>query len=457
MAESTNKPTKTTSQPEAPENGKLLPGSEGAGESRSLVFKANLRNAYDQALSSLPLSVQMYDRKGQAWVELLKNMPLNKGALLSEYIYWQDDMPQGEWGKQIGGILDAGGFPMLRLITSESAQTAWTKVLAFGGLLAPDPQYSNQLVLDFGGLWVLDNTSMNQHLEGEQPAYEYTIVAVPRPRGNHNLFSALLAAVSQPESFADFNIEDHTIEVRQKNSTKESSTTEGTKEELQSGDTLTLAKSQLQLQQTQIDTLSQELALKNELILSKEQEKKQVVAELTQTKESIAQLNQTVEASVSRAAPVNEVYRQIVEEVNTASKVTKADPDNAFTLGNVTLNLKTFVRQDDDGLKLQLVDAGKADSANEGSVSDLTIDVVGQEPTTSGHATTAIAPKVLGLTETAARKRLAQFGLKLDAIYQASKNQIVGQAFKQSPAAGDDLAAGAKVTVIFAKDQSQFS
>ncbi len=164
-----------------------------------------------------------------------------------------------------------------------------------------------------------------------------------------------------------------------------------------------------------------------------------------------------MDAGQTKAAPVNQIYKQLVEEVNTASKATKADENNAFTLGAVKLNLKTFVRQDDDGMKFQLVDAGTANQFDQNYISDLTIDVVGQEPEPVGNTPSIVVPRVTGLTETAARKRLKQFGYRMEAIYQSSENQIVGQAFKQTPVAGDDLPSGETITVIFAKAAGSFA
>ena len=84
------------------------------------------------------------------------------------------------------------------------------------------------------------------------------------------------------------------------------------------------------------------MAIKNQLIQAKENEKLKAEQDLVKSEEKVAQLNQSIEAGASKAAPVNQVYSQIIDEVNIASDAAKTNTKSGYTLGNVKLNLKTF-------------------------------------------------------------------------------------------------------------------
>lgn len=447
---STGEPTKNAPIKDSAYPGEELgytPLSEG---DRTLLFMAMIRTAYDQYLSSGSFAIEYYDPREQRWLDLMGTVTVRSGKLNEEYILQTNGEPVSATAATILKVLEAGGFPMMRLITADSAQSQWTEVLAFGGLLAPSPENPANLLLDFGPLWLLQEANINQHTSGDQPTYEYALAAIPRPRGNHSLYGPLHAAITQVDVLADYRYETHEVILRAK---------DGSGTEAPPAETMELVNSQLQLQQSTIEGLNRDLTSKDLLLASKDQESALLQDELTATRAELEAVRAVADAATTKSSSVTDVYQQIIEGVNTASKTTTESLDSAYTLGNVSLNIKTFVKEEQDGLKLQLVDAANAGKVTDGVVSDLTIDVVSKDPSAGSAATpeALVAPKVLGLTETATRKRLTQFGLRLKTIYQASSQQIAGQAFRQMPEAGADLKPGDTVTVLFAKNNTQFN
>ncbi|SNR14110.1 PASTA domain-containing protein [Tenacibaculum jejuense] len=184
-----------------------------------------------------------------------------------------------------------------------------------------------------------------------------------------------------------------------------------------------------------------ELERKQTLITGLEQN----IQKLTKELEEVKAFNKTDHPNKLSAS---KVYGSIVNDV------IKADEEllnSKFKLANVSLNLKTTVEKGPEGTMLGLLDFETAKGINGAAISDISIDIVPNQNsvTTVGEK----MPNVLGLTETATRKKLSEYGLKLDAIYHPTNdaNLIEGQSFKQSPAPEANIVEGQEVVVIFAK------
>ncbi|PTX59785.1 PASTA domain-containing protein [Kordia periserrulae] len=144
----------------------------------------------------------------------------------------------------------------------------------------------------------------------------------------------------------------------------------------------------------------------------------------------------------------SKVYSSIVNDV------IKADAELAnsnYKLSNISVNLKTTVEKGPEGTIFGLLDYESAKDVNSAAISDITLDIVPSQNTVTIEKDEM--PNVLGLTETAVRKVLQTYGLRLDAVYHATKdeNLVEGQSFKQSPAPGNPVEEGQEVLVIFAK------
>lgn len=151
-----------------------------------------------------------------------------------------------------------------------------------------------------------------------------------------------------------------------------------------------------------------------------------------------------------KAISANAIYTNIINDVKLADTKTIG---SGYQLGAFKINLKTVVEHDDDGMRFQPIDIKNAAGINGSAISDLQIDII-KNPTTISK--NKLTPNVIGLTETAVRKILLDFGLKLDPIYQSidqkTNKLTIGQSFKQQPNAGDEFGISKTVTVIFAKN-----
>ncbi|MEM6721255.1 MAG: PASTA domain-containing protein [Bacteroidota bacterium] len=142
------------------------------------------------------------------------------------------------------------------------------------------------------------------------------------------------------------------------------------------------------------------------------------------------------------------VYSSIVNDV------IKADEElvnSKYKLSNISLNLKTTVEKGPEGTVFGLLDFESAKTVNSAAISDIKLDIVPSETTATNEVLTM--PNILGLTETAVRKVLLNYGLQLDAVYHATDDDklVAGQAFKQSPDPDKPVEEGQEVIVIFAK------
>lgn len=144
------------------------------------------------------------------------------------------------------------------------------------------------------------------------------------------------------------------------------------------------------------------------------------------------------------AQPVSRVYTSILDEFKKTTELTK---DSNYRLANISLNIKTFMEFDAEGMRMQLVDANKLSGLPAEALSDFRVEIGESSSATSG---TVKVPDLLGLTETGARKVLSSLGLSLKPVYQQNKAVPNGQSFKQSPAAGDVLP-GSSITIVFSK------
>ncbi len=154
-----------------------------------------------------------------------------------------------------------------------------------------------------------------------------------------------------------------------------------------------------------------------------------------------------------RTMQANEVYSNVINEINLANQNLG---NSKYQLSNMSLDLKVLVQNDSEGLKLQLVDDMLAEGLNGSALSNIRIDVKSTDlnPTNTNEAK---LPDLSGLTETEVRKRLANYGLKLKPVYQFSSTKVIGQSFKQHPAANTDIIEGSTITVIFAKEKNKYN
>ncbi|MFA0961058.1 PASTA domain-containing protein [Roseivirga sp. BDSF3-8] len=432
---------------------------------RHLLFLGSTRNTRDQYTTPPPLALEYYHALEQRWNTLVPAFTAKDGQIKQVFKL----EARTKVADIIRRALEVGTFPMVRLIVAESAKTQFTEVLAFGGLIAQVEE--GQVRLDFGDLWLIEKGSINRNLPEDMPGFEYTIVAMPRPMGNSRLFDGLAAAIAPEEKTitedpalkgpspieslilkgGDFKVsledlsepERQVILLQDEISLKE--------HRIDTLKQLSVTQNQeidsLNLKISKLDTsLQQEKASTTELL----QKNETLTASLAEKEQEIAQLNDQVVATTSKSATINDLYRDLVVSVDEASKELEG---RSYTLSNVTLDLKTHLLNDQEGLKVQLVDKATALSLREATVSNLNMNIAPAVPAT--RSASVAVPDFSGMTEQAARKKAGLHRLKLRPVYELNQTSRLGAAFRQIPEAGEEIPESGTVRVWFAKGNKE--
>ena len=405
----------------------------------SLQIKANLKNKEDKAFDKKDLQLEYFDLKNNKWTKLLDGLNAIDGKLDAILKIGTLEKTNRTAFAMFNQVMKGNTVPSIRLIDGTTADDEWTVVFSMFPIVHVSEK---MLVVDFGDLWLLDYP-INRHIKGTHPNVEFTIGAFPRPNGNHALFSPLQFALLNSDVLEDYSPEEFEVKIVARGE-----------------------EDRLMKKNEELELILKEKEHELEAQLRRNEELSARIEELTRgdyeddggtkddTKDEVKDESPgKLDGKIAEARPARDVYTTIVDEVKSASEKLEETP---YTLANISLNLKTHVVTDEDGFKLQLIDAETAKNAGEGTISEVKIDIG-----TKGNQTKAdnklSTPNIIGLTETAARQRLKSFGLKMKVIYQTSKTKTIGHSFKQKPAPGDDINKGDTVITIFAKNSEKFN
>lgn len=427
----------------------------------NLIINAIVKKFNDQTLNRLSLTVQFYDIKKKGWATLASKTVTNGVFKLETPV-----------AKLWSTTSDIPALPQLRLVSTASLKTKETQVYSLGGNIAINDK-TKTILYDFNTIWVADQEITKLLPNSKIDNSVITALAID---------PAVLSGTTGIEVIATSDLE---IQLRdallkneenqriineysfQINQLKEdvSKLSQTNEINIATIERITAENSNLQLyverykveNETLRGTINQNTAQIEELI-TKNRELQQVYTQgletievLTQEKvkltKEIEELRKKLEDGDLGFQPINQVYNNIIEQVQIASDKTK---ESRFKLSNLSLTLKTFVEQDaTGGVKIKLVDGGKVSNVNGATISDIKIDIAEQNAAASN---TLKMPNVVGLTETACRQVLHSIGLQLDTIYQFDVNNVpVGQAFKQSVPQGSTVNYNQTITVVFAK------
>jgi hypothetical protein len=149
----------------------------------------------------------------------------------------------------------------------------------------------------------------------------------------------------------------------------------------------------------------------------------------------------SAEALLASAVPLGDFTVRLGEQINNAQDLIR---NRSFMLGAISVTTRGFMNESGG---INLLEGSKPEQP----VSEVKIDY---QPTSgSGEASLQVpVPDLTQLTETAARRVLASLGLLLTVNYGPrglGADSAPGQAMLQSPAAGERVARGAAVSVIF--------
>lgn len=443
-------------------------------------FSAKIINASGEAdTSERMLNLEYYDSINFQWTNLFGPVGYNSG----EYFASLDLNTSVDDWTRFGKIIDAGFFPAIRLVDADSIKQTVTKVLAFGGNIdlrsgtvfskgafleaaskttkaakstkttkatrttkaktlasknvsAAKETESNlyskmdAYIVDFGNVWLVT------------PDQEFQLVNQAQAAGKN---FALIAGTKEPGEGGNVDalmqqIQNQNAQIASLQTSNQSLMTQ-----------VVTLQNTVQLQTGQIATLNATVQTRTAQVTTLTNQVQTHLATIQTLQARIASLENT--QSGQRTQEANKVYSNVVSEI---TKAADSLSNSNYKLSNLALDLKVLVKNDENGLKLQLVDDTLAETIDGSSLSNIRIEVKANE---IGNVNTVVnpLPSILGLTESEARKKLMNYGLKLNPIYQFSDKYTLGQAFKQYPEANTELMEGSVITVIFAKDKNKYN
>ncbi|PKM29774.1 MAG: hypothetical protein CVV07_08735 [Gammaproteobacteria bacterium HGW-Gammaproteobacteria-11] len=197
----------------------------------------------------------------------------------------------------------------------------------------------------------------------------------------------------------------------------------------------------LKLQQT-INAKNIELASYTERLQELSKVSSAAMEEAAKAKAEADQLKQQMNTRVS----AGELYATIGKQIQEAQSALVSE-QVPYRLGKVSLNLKTLVSGN------QLTMPTLADLQNKdasGMFTDVKLEFLPEADELVEEELISV-PDFSDLTETLARRLARDMGLNLDAAYQSitDPKQPIGQAIRQLPAKGTQVAPGESVMVVF--------
>lgn len=433
-----------------------------------IQFKSLLFDASNKALANYNVVVQFYNVNLNSWVTLTENLTVNEAKLFCKLELPDRISLSNQTIRIVREVLKAGSVPIFRII-KETKEKSIPEVLAINYTVSIE---GDLLTIDFGRNWLLKDDKisnekthliiasslpvfewndtidklqqLNEKLAGQQEGFTKEITALVTEKEQLNktvstLKNQLARVVAEYE--ASQNYQEKYLQLEQIfNQTKLE------KEKLVSENQTFLnaikkLQDELKIQSISIRTKEEELLTKQQVIVSQ-------IKNITDLQKELEEVNEFNLNEQPNKLSASQVYSSIVKDV------IKADEElvnSKYKLANISLNLKTTVEKGPSGTVLGLLGLETATDVNSAAISTINIDVVPN--VTVVNAVDQKMPNILGLTETAVRKVLLEYGLKLDAIYHPTDDPtlIEGQSFKQSPNPETAIIEGQEVIVIFSK------
>ncbi len=350
--------------------------------------------------------------------------------------------------------------PSVRLV--EAGEPA-PRVLAEGGMITITSNQRARIVrIDFGEIEQLEETAHTRLGAQGQPATGQHVVAGQPRRGQISAAvmvramaasnSAALGAVAQPQLVMARTSEAQRIlgadfarpgATAQPDATRPATATLSPEFEVQ----LRSLRADLSAKDIEIDTTRRRVSgLESSLseaaakLAAAEAERARLASETSRFREQI-----------EKQAPINTLARSIASEADTANK-SMADEGAAFRIANLSVTLRGAIANDGKNITLaNLADLPKGAAA--AALQDISFSLIPNRIQPSIPEGSVKTPNILGLTESAARRVLAEAGLRMESAQRpkgAGAGFTVGQAIQQSPAAGGAAVAGSTVIVVFA-------
>lgn len=457
-----------------------------------IQFKGELLNTKNQPESNLNISIQFFNINLNSWVSLAEKLVVEDSKIYSSIKIPDRISTSNQTIRIVREIIKSGGVPSFRIIKTNK-KSKLIEVIA-SDFKVHIQKKKETLIVDFGTYWLLPK-------KGIVNAKTHLIIATSLPISN--FYSKISKIEQEKEELVKLHTEaKKTISSLNKNVKQLSDEKKAFNLASKNVKNQTQEKGILQSQNTKSKAKVSESETTNqqnfkekyfslqEKLVSIEKEKKNLSQEKNSFLASIAKFQKDVKKDKEIISNKNAELRsnqilinsleqktsKLEKELDEIKKFNKTDHPNKlsaskvygsivkdvikadeellnskFKLANVSLNLKTTVEKSAEGTMLGLLDLETAKNVNSAAISDISIDIVPNSNAIVNNGQKM--PNILGLTETAVRKILTEYSLKLDAVYHVTKdsNLVEGQSFKQSPAPDTNIIEGQEVIVIFAK------
>lgn len=428
-----------------------------------ILFRGHFRNLKD-AKAALNYRIEIFDSKQNLWVGILDGKTLEEGRLVEEWEITKDNFQRNTVYYLVGEVIGSGGLPLFRVVQLSEEKEPEFIWLGNSTWVAADLG-NNQVGVHFGDK-LLTAPALLIPNAGAGNIPRLPIGAIFAGDSRSELGSAILAAVANPETFTAFDPEKQDLVLLDKFTQEMKEVTEATviydldgKEVVIGKVREVIAGNPIEKLETDIRLLKEEntkIQSENEEIgrtlALKETENAALTFQLAEVRAELEQYKNEEIYKPQKSVPVNEILTSIASEVESTSATLVS---GAYALTNVTLDLKAFVLNSPEGkLSLQLLDSEVSRTAQPGTISTLSMDLL---PNSVGQPVPAgLVPRVIGMTETMARKKLMAVGLRMNAVYHPLHTDAVppGHSFRQLPEGGADAQPGDEVTVIFAKQST---
>lgn len=173
----------------------------------------------------------------------------------------------------------------------------------------------------------------------------------------------------------------------------------------------------------------------------------ETLTELAGVSSELAELQASLGASTSLEAVVDSVGEQL--QVTQGRLVANGSP---FQLGRVSLSLKVVPSS---STSFGFATMEQLASIGGEALSTLDLDFSQTAPASAEPPPDSVVPALVGLTEPAARRRLAPLGLGASVVHQAIADDgdvtLAGRVLKQIPTAGAAIQPGQAVTLVLGK------
>lgn len=231
---------------------------------------------------------------------------------------------------------------------------------------------------------------------------------------------------------------------------------------------LTTAQNALTVTQAQLNITQNTLVATQSQLAELQSAHATTLGQLTSTQGSLEQLQSTHAASLAELAAVTAELAElqgslgsptslesVVDSVGEQLQATQGRlvaSGSPFQLGRVSLSLKVVPAS---STSFGFATLEQLASVGGEALSTLDLDFAQTAPASTGSAPDTAVPSLVGLTEPAARRRLAPLGLGASVVHQAIADDgdvaLAGRVLKQIPAAGAAIEPGQAVTLVLGK------